>query len=453
MGSEPALGSERGRGDAAVRSERGVPRGRRPRPERLRRPAAVRSERAHTPRTAPSTRTPSPTRSRTIRTRRTPRTAPSTRTPSPTRSRTIRTRRTPRTAPSTRTPSPTRSRTIRTRAYPADGALDPNAIAEAQPYDPNVAYPAGGLDPNALFDEQPYDPNAAYPGDAALDPDALLEAQPYDPNALPEAQPLEPSTASADGEALEPGTFGDDPASGAEPQPAWEAAAQWDASAVEDAAPLDPLVGVGGAEEQPSQDGDAIADVLDAEVEAEPLEAEPLEAEGGALSPAGWDAEPPLSEPTPGASLGEYDEVGGPGGAGDAGLTTTEDSGIAGGPAFELDSASLPDEHGATPLGEYDDTAGFIAMAAGEADAHSDAAGIALAAPSPETRGWLGDRPIARRRVPARVRRLVRGRGRRGGSGVGAAGGDAALAGRTGARRRRGRVRRSFRRRELRSAA
>ncbi len=321
--------------------------------------------------------------------------------------------RTPR-IPPTRTPRIPPTRTPRippTNAAYADPtaeySADPNAAFAA--YDPNAPAPDGAgydanaqqawdpnqpWDPNAALEAQPTDPNAGY----ATDPNAAFAA--YDPNAPADGAAYDLDPPYAADAALDPNAAPDAPAFGAESLAGDDATASWDASAVQDAQPFDPTVLETGfpqarAESEPGEvlEGQPIEDV-------EPLEAEPLEvappaalrdagpfvADGAALPPVGWDAEPPLPEPSPGTPLGEYDETGG-------GFAVAEDGGLAGG--LPLDGEVSPAaELGAPPaLGEYDDIGGFAATPFAAPALEADAPGFEVAsAPLPESAaGWPAD--------------------------------------------------------------
>ena len=253
-------------------------------------------------------------------------------------------------------------------------AADPNAAYA--PYDPNAPAPDGAAyDPNApVPDGNAYDPNQPW------DPNAALEAQPEDPNAAYSADPnaayaADPNAPSAAGGTLDPSESPAAAAFGAAPQAGDDSTLPWDASAVQDAQPFDPIAFPEADSSFPGSAAEAPLAALGA-----------FHEEGSGLAPAGWDAEPPLPEATPGTPLGEYDETGG-------GLAVAEDAGLAGELAFDADGSTAAEVGEPPILGEYDDTAGFGATAYAAPASEAEPPGFEVAAaPEPESpAGWPAD--------------------------------------------------------------
>jgi Family of unknown function (DUF6982) len=318
---------------------------------------------------------------------------------------------------------------------PNAGAWDPNAAAydpNAAAYDPNAAAydpnapvdPAAqaAWDPNQPWDPnapaldaagQPYDPAAGYdpdapvdPAAAAYDPNALIDAEgaTYDPNQPPldaaagaydPNAPLDPGAAAYSPEAaLDPGTAAYDPNAALEPgeaphdvgaQPEWSPDTAWDPAVAAETYDPSALPDAGAALHAAGLGAELFADPEG------PLDA--LAADASALPPDGWDAAPPPPAPPGDVPLGEYDEQG-------AGLALGEDAGLSPAPFEPREAAAnapgdAPQSY-AAPLGEYDDTAGFMGEIPADAGIAADGSGFEAAqtVAGAEGAAWQTDAPL-----------------------------------------------------------
>ncbi|HVI94218.1 MAG TPA: hypothetical protein VM753_09425, partial [Anaeromyxobacter sp.] len=338
--------------------------------------------------------------------------------------------------------------------------FDPSVDPAAQPYagfDPNVdpaTQPYAGFDPSV-------DPAAAQPDagfDLGVDPaaqpgafEAAFETAAVDatgafdlaglgsegtaafdltgaaPDATATLDLSGASGATADGLDLEPTNafeLGDPAATAATPEeglswePVFDAAVEDARTAAPDAwLPADPavdpgaLTGIGEALDAAADPGAAPADQSFEPTEsfslgdgsAEPTAAAtaPLDADGGLLPPPGWEAEVPAAGAPPDAPRGEYDAE--PTTAftlGDAGADAGLESLLPFDPATDAAIAAGETPEGfETPLGEYDDTAGFTGAAplgAGPADVPAEGGFHAAGAVTEDPGAWHAEQDVDR---------------------------------------------------------